>query len=436
MSADPMIHDLTEWRAAADRAVALRDDLTALTDGLSGNARERIVKVGGDLARSGIETLVDGLVANLRSSRTKLDIYVGILGRSSSLIAAADGDHLMPTAAARGLNASWNIVGALYDSPLLGDAEKQPSIVAALCPDIWPTADVAGMRCATTALRRDARRLAAAVDRLAQPLAISRGRAAGALTAQATYMAGPRLVGDSVRAMIVASDALDAYAIAASHTRDDMRTIAARVECDQARGRVLSAFGAEPALVEPAAAGRLALAASGEDYRTRVDDIGRRHAEQLGNAGSGASTPPLSVGALSGVVGAGAVGGMPASAMSRRREQGAGTTIDTVAIGRRVRELAGLLPLKTDVRMAVGLAVADTGDQIRVVATSDDHDYLRSGVTLGSGEWFVGRGEAPEFSLLELCAQVGGQLVAIASTTPPSESVRERLSAQRVRVVE
>ncbi|GAB18062.1 hypothetical protein GOEFS_046_00180 [Gordonia effusa NBRC 100432] len=432
MSANPMVvHDATEWQSVADRAAALRDDVSVLADGVAAIGRDGTSIIDGLVAgRAGMATLIDTLVATLRSCVGKLGEYTRNVATSGRRIAAADGEYHPPIAAHPGPSHSWKTLGAPMDSPTVAEDDLPPTIVDTLCPGVWPTVDVAGLRLFATALRLDAQHLAAAADRIAPSMVFSRGRATDAMVERGGTLAGCHVIGDAVRSLGIVADASDAHADAASMTRDEMRTIAARVDTDHARGRVFAALGAEPALVEPAAAGRLALAAAGEDYRAKVDDVGRRHIDQLSNPGASAAAPSGLLGGL------GATDGARALDVSRRRARRESAPVNTTEIRRRAGELAQRLPAEIAVRMAVGLLVTEAGGELIATATSDDHDYLRPGITVSGSEWFVGRGGAPELALLGLGAQSGARLVAIAWTTPPPESVRETLTAHQVKVAE
>ncbi|NMN99724.1 hypothetical protein HH308_00650 [Gordonia sp. TBRC 11910] len=425
-----MIHDAESWRGTAARLTVLRDDVAALARQVAGLDYGPALggDAGGRSAHGDVAAMHAHVVDSLRRCAAQLGAYAHDVTQGSRRIIDADGGSGVTSDVGVTVpmsNESWRTLAVQQDSY---SHATVPPIVDELAPGRWPTADSAGLLRAAAALRGDARQLTN-VDLLGPGL--SRGRAVDAMsdTVGSIVQSPDGVVAYAARSMVGLADALQSYADAASTTRDHMSTIAARVDLDRARGRLLAQLGGESALVEPAAAGRLALSESAEHYRSRVEDIGRRH-EPSASPGGGS---PSGLGAVVAGVG-GAMAGAGGSAI-RRRAARSRPDVDVEYLRRRAEHLAQRLPATLGVAMSVGIALTEADEQIVVVTTSDDHDYLRPGVTLESDETFAGCGRAPELTLLHLCAQLRVDLAAVASTTPAPEQIAETLAARRVRVV-
>lgn len=428
-----LVHDADDWQRRATVVARLRDEMTSIAEVVASHARA--LDPGEGAERESVDATLAALtshaVTRLRFGAAELGHHCFQIARGSGRIVAADGGDPGTDAVNQTPRRVAMMTKSSAAQPGTDVCEQSPQVVAELAPGRWPTIDVDAFRRCAGRLRADAAALGGLAEQTVSSVvdghaAGPRGRAFDAMTARTSALcaAGDGVVADAVRSVTVVAGALDAYADAAATTRDDMRTVAARVDVDRARAALLAAVGGETALVEPAAAGRLALASAADDYRVRVDEIGRRHTEQVG-AGSPSAGGLGGVGSM--VAGSAIVASSGQTTPRRPTSRGAASppaTPDAAAIRRRAGTLADQLPRHLDVRMAVGLATTRDrtpggGDTVILLATSDDHDYLRPGVTLDAGEWFVGRGYDPTATLHDIAGELRVDLIAVASTARP-----------------
>ncbi|MFZ2238909.1 MAG: hypothetical protein WAV90_05125, partial [Gordonia amarae] len=87
------------------------------------------------------------------------------------------------------------------------------------------------------------------------------------------------------------------------------------------------------------------------------------------------------------------------------------------------------------VRMSVGVGCTPARELVEVVGTSDPVAYLRTGITIGSGEHLAGSPRGSEFAIAEHLEAMGARPLAVASAHPVPAHVTTHFEDLGVQVI-